>query len=122
VVGLDLYIGGLGDHGDVYALDTSNGKIVWQSPTGQAIYDSSPKLSPDGKTLAIMGVRGHVSVLSTANGKREWGYELGPGNIFSTPEYDGRLVYTVTMAHDVQAINGPGIGDTTAPTKTAQAR
>jgi outer membrane protein assembly factor BamB/predicted MPP superfamily phosphohydrolase len=123
VLGLSLYIAGLGDHGDVYALDTSNGKINWQSPTGQAIYDSSPKLSPDGTTLAIMGVRGHISILSTADGKRAWGYELGPGNIFSTAEYDGRILYTVTMAHDVQAINGPGIGGVpAAPAKTAEAR
>ncbi|HLK61567.1 MAG TPA: PQQ-binding-like beta-propeller repeat protein [Chthonomonadaceae bacterium] len=110
VSGATLYVGGLGGHGDVYALDTETGKFLWRTPTGQTIYDSSPRLAPDGKSLAIMGVRGNVVVLDTANGKQLWTYDLGPGNIFSTPEYDGRVVYTTTMMNDVQAINGPGVG------------
>lgn len=110
VVGLSVYVGGLGSNGTVYAFDVATGKLQWHSPTGQTIYDSSPKAAPDGKSLAIMGVRGKVSVLDCGTGRRLWGYELGPGNIFSTPEYDGRIVYTVTMANDVQAVNGPGVG------------
>lgn len=111
VAGSMVFVGGLGDHGDVYALDTASGKPRWRTPTGQTIYDSSPKLSPDGASLAIMGVRGNVVVLDTANGRRLWSYDLGPGNIFSTPEYDGRVVYTTTMMNDVQALNGPGAGE-----------
>jgi outer membrane protein assembly factor BamB len=113
VVGLNLYVagsGGIQGQGDVYAYDVATGELIWRSRTGQGIIDSSPRLSPDGKTLAIMGVRGKVSILDVANGKRLWGYELGPGNVFSTPEYDGRAVYTTTMAQDVQAIDGPGYG------------
>lgn len=106
-VGLSLYVAGIGPHGDVYSLDTVSGKVDWRVATGQAIYDSSPKLSPDGRSLAIMGVRGHVAVLNTEAGKPLWSYELGPGNIFSTPAYDGKRVYSVTMANDVQAIDGP---------------
>ncbi|HZO91807.1 MAG TPA: PQQ-binding-like beta-propeller repeat protein [Chthonomonadaceae bacterium] len=104
VSGLDIYVGGLGQNGDVYCLDATNGNLRWRASIGQTIYDSSPKVAPDGKSLAIMGVRGKVAVLDTATGKRLWGYELGPGNIFSTPEYDGHIVYTTTMAHDVQAL------------------
>jgi outer membrane protein assembly factor BamB len=106
-----IYVAGLGDHGDVYALDASTGSLIWQIPTGQTIYDSSPKLSPDGSSLAIMGVRGNVSVLDTGTGKKRWSYALGPGNIFSTPEYDGSVVYTTTMANDVQAIAAPTAGE-----------
>jgi outer membrane protein assembly factor BamB len=102
-----IYIAGLGDNGDVYAFATANGAQRWKTPTGQTFYDSSVRVSPDGRTLAIMGIRGRVSVLSTSDGRRQWGYELGPGNIFSTPEYDGVAVYTVTMANDVQAIAAP---------------
>ncbi|HEV2472860.1 MAG TPA: PQQ-binding-like beta-propeller repeat protein, partial [Chthonomonadales bacterium] len=105
-----IFIAGLGDRGDVYAFDASTGAFRWQSPIGHTIYDSSPKIAPDGRSLAIMAVRGHVAVLSTSNGAPEWTYELGPGNIFSTPEYDGSTVYTVTMANDVQAINAPRTG------------
>lgn len=110
VSGANLYVAGLGQNGDVYCLDANTGSIRWRVSTGQIIYDSSPRLAPDGKSFAIMGVRGRVSVLDSADGKRLWGYELGPGNIFSTPEYDGQRVYTTTMANDVQALNGPGVG------------
>ena len=110
VVGPNLYLAGLGKNGDVYCLDAGTGSITWRVSTGQSIYDSSPRLAPDGKTFAIMGVRGRVSVLETRMGKRVWGFELGPGNIFSTPEYDGQHVYTTTMANDVQCINAPGVG------------
>jgi outer membrane protein assembly factor BamB len=107
VAGETLYIAGLGDHGDVYAFAASDGAVRWRTPTGQTIYDSSVRIGPDGRSLAIMGVRGKVSVLDTGSGRRIWGYELGPGNIFSTPEYDGSAVYTVTMANDVQSIAAP---------------
>ncbi len=102
-----VYLGGLGENGDVYALDANTGDLKWRHATGQTMYDGAPRLAPDGKSLAIMALRGRVSVLDTANGSKLWSYELGPGNIFSTPEYDGNIVYTVTMANDVQAINAP---------------
>jgi outer membrane protein assembly factor BamB len=111
-----IYVAGLGDHGDVYSFQARDGALRWRAPTGQTFYDSSVKVAPDAASLAIMGVRGKVSVLSTSDGHRLWGYELGPGNIFSTPEYDGKAVYTVTMANDVQAIAGPN------GTRTADAR
>ena len=104
-----VYIGGLGEQGNVYALNADTGDLVWQAKTGQIIYDSSPRLAPDGGSLAIMGVRGKVSVLDSTHGNLLWKYELGPGNIFSTPAYDGKVVYTTTMANDVQALNGPGV-------------
>ncbi len=102
-----VYIAGSGEHGDVYAFDRREGNLLWKCTTGQFIAESAAKVSPDGKSLAIMGLRGRVSVVNTSTGKRLWGYELGPGNIFSTPEYDGNVVYTTTMANDVQAINQP---------------
>jgi len=102
-----VYVGGLGSNGDIYAFDAGNGALKWRHATGQTMYDGAPKLAPDGKSLAIMALRGHISVLDTASGSPLWTYELGPGNIFSTPEYDGKIVYTVTMANDVQAINAP---------------
>jgi hypothetical protein len=71
--------------------------------------------------MAIMGIRGKVSVLSTRDGRQLWGYELGPGNIFSTPEYDGTAVYTVTMANDVQAIAGPNTVKSPEPRRRSTA-
>lgn len=110
VAGSTLYVAGLGDNGEVYAIDTAKGDIKWRGRIGRQIYDSSVTIAPDGKSLAIMAVRGRVAVLDTASGTVMWQYELGPGNIFSTPAYDGSTVYTVTMANDVQAINAPRSG------------
>lgn len=106
-----LYLAGLGDGGDVYAVDVMSRAIKWHIKTEQSIYDSSVRLAPDGASLAIIGVRGKVSVLDTRTGKKLWGYELGPGNVLSSPAYDGNIVYATTMARDVQALNAPGVGE-----------
>jgi outer membrane protein assembly factor BamB len=106
--GPSLYVAGSGKNGDVYALSVTDGALIWRVSTGQAIYDSYPTLTEEGKSFAIMGFRGRVSVLETQRGKTLWRYELGPGNIFSAPAYDGTNVYTVTMANDVQSLTAPG--------------
>ncbi len=105
-----LYLASLA--GTIYALDAVTGKAQWSMPTQQPIYESSVCLAPDGNSLAVIGVRGKVSVLDTRTGKSLWLYELGPGNVLSTPAYDGKIVYTTTMANDVQALNAPGEGIT----------
>ena len=106
--GQAVYLAGTGEQGTVYAIEGATGRVLWQSAIGQAVCDGAPRLSPDGKSLAVMGYRGRVAVLETGAGKKNWTYELGPGNIFSTPGYDGQAVYTVTMENDVQAVNAPG--------------
>lgn len=106
--GPHVIVAGLGEKGDLFAFDARDGRLAWHTSLGQNIYDSSPRLAPDGRTFAIMGQRGRVAVLETVGGRKLWTYELGPGNIFSTPEYDGTTVYTATMANDVQALNAPG--------------
>ena len=110
--GETLYVAGTGEQGTVYAIEGATGHVLWQTAIGQPIYDGSPRLAPDGKSLAIMGYRGQAAVLDSRTGAKLWTYELGPGNIFSTPGYDGRTLYTVTMENDVQAISGP---DASAP-------
>ncbi len=122
--GLTFYVAGAGAAGTVYAIDGLTGRILWRSALGQPIYGSSPRLSLDGKSLAIAGYRGRVAVLETGAGGKLWTYELGPGNVFSTPGYDGRDVYTVTMENDIQAINAPAAGEParrTAPKKIGRA-
>lgn len=106
-VGDTLFVNGSGKNGDVYALNKSNGNVRWKASLGQPIYNSSPRVAPDGASLAVMTFRGKVVVLNATNGKLLWSYELGPGNIFSTPEYDGTVVYTTTMANDVQGLAAP---------------
>ena len=105
--GQTVYVAGTGEQGTVYAIEGATGRVLWQTAINQPIYDSAPRLSTDGKSLAIMGFRGRVAVLEATAGSKLWTYELGPGNVFSTPGYDGQAVYTVTMENDVQAVNAP---------------
>ena len=108
--GGSIVVCGHGKSGTVYSFDGASGALLWHTDIGQSIEASGVRPAPNGLSLALMGVRGRVAVLSAAKGNPLWGYELGPGNIFSTPAYDGSLLYTATMADDVQAINGPGVG------------
>ncbi len=110
ILGLNVYVAGTGPNGDIYSLSAVNGAVQWKTGLGQSINGCAPILSPDGRSLAIMGGRGAVAVLDTGTGHIDWRYSLGPGNIVSSPAYDGDHVYTTTMADDVQCINAPGIG------------
>ncbi|HLK58828.1 MAG TPA: PQQ-binding-like beta-propeller repeat protein [Chthonomonadaceae bacterium] len=113
IVGSHVVVTEPGPEGYIVALDAITGDEQWGRQLHQPLeVGAAPHAAPDGKSLAVMSVRGHVAVLDAADGKPRWSYELGPGNILSTPEYDGSIVYTVTMANDVQALNGPGIGGT----------
>ncbi len=107
--GTNVIVPGTGPNGDVYAVNGTSGTLEWRTITGQRFEGVSARAAQNGRSVAIMGIRGHCSILNNADGTRLWGYELGPGNIYSTPEYDGNLLYTTTMADDVQAINGPGV-------------
>ncbi len=110
VLGLNVYVAGSGPNGDIYSLSAVDGSVQWVTGIGQAINGSAPVLSPDGRSLAIMGGRGAVAVLNAGNGHVAWRYSLGPGNIVSSPAFDGEHLYTTTMADDVQCINAPGVG------------
>ncbi len=94
--------------GNLYAFDALTGEPRWQKATGQPIAGGI-KVLENGRSAAVMGLRGHCLVFSTISGERQWGYELGPGNIYSTPDFDGNVLYTATVAGDIQAINGPGV-------------
>jgi outer membrane protein assembly factor BamB len=107
--GSSIIVCGDGKLGSVYSFDGDTGALLWHLDIGQTIEASGVHPAPNGLSFALMGVRGRTEVLSAHNGYRLWGYELGPGNIFSTPAYDGSALFTTTMADDVQAINGPGV-------------
>lgn len=108
VQGVTLYIAAHDETTSrLFALNVTDGDIVWQAVLSQNVVGTGVSVAPDGKSLAIVGVRGTVSVLDAQTGKPRWKYELGPGNVFSTPVYDGSTVYTATMANDVQALNAP---------------
>ncbi len=110
VCGTSIIVCGSGKLGTVYSFNGASGALQWHTDIGQTIEASGVRPAPNGLSLALMGVRGRCAVLNASKGNPLWGYELGPGNIFSTPAYDGSQLYTTTMDDDVQAINGPGVG------------
>lgn len=110
ICGDQVIVAGEGIKGTVMAFEQVHGARKWHVNTGQRFAGGGICPAPNGRSMAIMAVRGHCSIISNIDGARLWGYELGPGNIYSTPVYDGKMLYTTTMADDVQAINGPGVG------------
>ena len=85
-----LYIGCLGDNGQVRRIDAATGREVWMAETGSTIYDSSPVLI-DG-WAAIVSVDGTVSLIDQATGRVAAQHRLLPGLGLSTPAArDGRL-------------------------------
>ncbi len=90
LAGPALFIGCLGDNGQVRRIDAATGREVWMAETGSTIYDSSPALI-DG-WAAIVSVDGSVSRIDPATGRVAAQHRLLPGLGLSTPAArDGRL-------------------------------
>jgi len=78
--------------GGIYALNTADGKKVWQNPLfGGSVY-ASPTLDRNG-TLYVGTTTGHVFALDSATGEPLSVYDSG-GAVWSTPSLrpDGSLV------------------------------
>jgi outer membrane protein assembly factor BamB len=88
--GRRLFIGCLGDTGQVRCIDAMTGKEIWMAQTGSTIYDSSPALS--GRWLAILSVDGTLSLITQADGRVASQHRLPPGLGLCTPvAHDGRI-------------------------------
>jgi outer membrane protein assembly factor BamB len=97
-----LYIGSLGDKGQVHCLDARSGEPIWMTATGATIYESSPVIA--GDLLAIGSVNGLMSVLRTRDGAIVGSYRFPPGLFLSTPAASGQTFYAATFSEEVVAI------------------
>jgi outer membrane protein assembly factor BamB len=96
-----IYIGSLGDKGEVHCLREETGEPVWTTATGATIYESSPALS--GNVLAIGSVDGTLSLLRARDGVALRKYRFPPGLFISSPAADRDRVYAATFAEVVAA-------------------
>lgn len=96
-----IYIGSLGDMGQVHCLDAATGRILWTTATGSTIYESSPALARD--TLAIGSVNGLLSLLRLSDGVAVGNYRFPPGLFLSTAAATPNRVYAATFAEKVVA-------------------
>jgi outer membrane protein assembly factor BamB len=100
-----IYVGGLGAHGNCYALSAKDGSLLWRCPTGAENYDSSPALA--GGTVVIGSVKGQISWIDAASGTLKYQYALDPGYCFSTPVATPKVTYIPSMNNRVYAIGLP---------------
>jgi outer membrane protein assembly factor BamB len=103
VVGDRIYIGCLGDRGEVRCMAADDGREVWVAGTGATIYESSPALM--GDHIAIGSVNGTLWLLERAGGRIAGQHRFPPGHFISTPAASPGRVYAATFAEVVTAFD-----------------
>ncbi|HEX2094919.1 MAG TPA: PQQ-binding-like beta-propeller repeat protein [Longimicrobiaceae bacterium] len=103
LVGDRVYIGCLGDRGEVRCISAADGKEVWTAATGSVIYDSSPAVA-DGH-VSIGSVNGLLSVLSAGTGEIVAQYRLPVGHLLASPAAGGRSVYAASYSDVVMGFD-----------------
>jgi outer membrane protein assembly factor BamB len=96
-----LYVGCLGDSGEVRCVDAKDGSILWVAKTGSVIYDSSPSVS--GGLVAVGSVIGLLSIIRAADGGIAAQYQMPIGHFLSSPASEGRRVYAATYSDRAMA-------------------
>ncbi|NJD10614.1 MAG: hypothetical protein FIB01_09335 [Gemmatimonadetes bacterium] len=96
VVGGRIYIGCLGDKGEVRCLAAEDGRELWVAATGSTIYESSPAVA-NGR-VAIGSVDGHLWLLDARDGKQLGWFRFPPGHFTASPAAEGNRVYAATLA------------------------
>jgi outer membrane protein assembly factor BamB len=97
-----IYIGSLGDAGQVHCLNAADGALVWTCATGDTIYESSPVRV--GDFIAIGSVSGLLSLVRMRDGQVAGTYRFPPGLFLSTAAAAGNRVFAATFAEQVAAI------------------
>lgn len=103
-----VYNASLTDAGFVFSFDRDTGNVLWQTPTGSVIYDSSCALG--GDSIFVGSVDGTFSCLRARDGYILWQYRLAPGHLFASPATDNERVYIGSLNGEVVAfpVSAPG--------------
>jgi outer membrane protein assembly factor BamB len=98
------YVGA--DDGNVYAVSPSNPAAPLWSFSTHGPVESTPSLSPDGKTLYVGSNDGSVYAIATATGKQTWSRDLA-GEIRGSPlvSSDGGTVYVSNVNGTIDALS-----------------
>ena len=97
-----VYIGSLGDRGEVHCLDAETGSIVWTTATSATIYESSPAIV--GEHLVIGSVNGLLTLLQQRDGAVAGTYKFPAGLFLSVPAASDNRVYAATFAEKLVAL------------------
>jgi outer membrane protein assembly factor BamB len=102
-----LYVAGGG--GNVYALDTATGDVLWVTDVGSTVADS-PAL--DGTTLFVPTGSGQLVALSASDGALLWSGTAG-SPLTVQPAIAGGVVFTGSADGTVHAFAASGCGQAT---------
>jgi outer membrane protein assembly factor BamB len=103
IAGDRIFIGCLGERGEVRCVAADDGREVWVAATGATIYESSPAIV--GDRVAIGSVNGTLWLLDGAHGRIVAHYRFPPGHFISTPAAAPGRVYAATFAEVVTALD-----------------
>jgi outer membrane protein assembly factor BamB len=98
-----IYVGCLGDRGEVRCIAAADGREVWTAATGSVIYDSSPAVA-DGH-VSIGSVDGLLSVLAAADGRVVARYRMPPGHFLASPAAGRGSVYAASYSDVVMGFD-----------------
>lgn len=114
-----VYVGGAGSGGTLYAVDESNGSVIWSAPVANGD-QSSPTVSSDG---VFVSYPCQVYKFDPITGSSRWHYS-GPcsGGGGRTSVYANGLLYvrdwTSSVAKIFDAATGNEVGTFSAPSQT----
>lgn len=105
VVGDRLYVGCLGDRGEVRCLHVADGRELWTAATGSTIYDSSPAVA-DG-IVSIGSVDGQLWAIAADDGRILGRHALPAGHFLSSPAAGRGVAYAASLSDRVVAVPLP---------------
>ncbi|HYH79942.1 MAG TPA: PQQ-binding-like beta-propeller repeat protein [Longimicrobium sp.] len=108
LVGGRIYIGCLGDRGEVRCISAADGRELWVAATGSTIYDSSPAVA--NGFVGIGSVDGSLWILSAADGRIAARHRLPAGHFLASPAAGGGSVYAASFSDVVVGITLPESG------------
>ncbi|HEY0021850.1 MAG TPA: PQQ-binding-like beta-propeller repeat protein [Longimicrobium sp.] len=100
-----IYIGCLGERGEVRCIDAADGREVWVAATGSTIYDSSPAVA-DG-LVSIGSVDGSLWVIAADDGRIVARHRLPTGHLLSSPAAGDGSVYAGSYSDVVVGVTLP---------------
>lgn len=106
LVGDRIYVGCLGELGEVRCIDARDGREVWTAGTGSTIYDSSPAVA-DGY-VSIGSVDGTLWLLAAGDGRIVARHRLPTGLLLASPAAGGGSVYAGSYGDVVVGLSLPG--------------
>ena len=90
-----IFVGCLGDKGEVRCVDNTNGEILWTCATSATIYDGGPAIG--NGIVAIGSVGGQLNLIDPSSGALMEQVQLPTGHFLSTPAIRSNRIYCATF-------------------------